>query len=145
MPSGSGVLRRGRGQEPCFSSAAHFSKTPCLGASIRSGCDVFVCHDRGGRPAYNAPLFRQPFRQEIALIKSRKSSAARSYIDPFTAPEIKRLVSEFGSPLLIIDCQRVREQYRNLHKALPGVDLHYAQKPLPHPAVVATIVELGGW
>jgi ornithine decarboxylase len=70
---------------------------------------------------------------------------ARSYIDPFTNAEIQRLVAEFGSPLLIIDCQRVREQYRKLHKALPGVDLHYALKPLPHPSVVETIVELGGW
>jgi ornithine decarboxylase len=67
------------------------------------------------------------------------------FIDPFTPAEIQRLVAEFGSPLLIIDCQRVREQYRKLHKALPGVDLHYALKPLPHPAVVETIVELGGW
>ena len=39
----------------------------------------------------------------------------------------------------------MREQYRKLHKALPGVDLHYALKPLPHPAVVQTIVDLGGW
>jgi len=79
------------------------------------------------------------------LTRTRKSKAARSYIDPFTPSEIKRLVAEFGSPLLIIDCQRVREQYRKLQKALPGVDLHYALKPLPHPAVVETIVELGGW
>ncbi|HET7811525.1 MAG TPA: type III PLP-dependent enzyme [Steroidobacteraceae bacterium] len=77
--------------------------------------------------------------------KTRKSQAARAYIDPFAPEEIRRLVGEFGSPLLIIDCQRVREQYRKLHKALPGVDLHYALKPLPHPAVVETIVELGGW
>jgi ornithine decarboxylase len=74
-----------------------------------------------------------------------RSSRKRAYIDPFTAPEIRRLVAEFGSPLLIIDCQRVRDQYRKLHRALPGVDLHYALKPLPHPAVVETIVELGGW
>ena len=79
------------------------------------------------------------------LTKTRKSRANGLIIDPFTAAEIKRLVAEFGSPLLIIDCQRVREQYRKLHKALPGVDLHYALKPLPHPAVVETIVELGGW
>ncbi len=71
--------------------------------------------------------------------------ANTKYIDPFGPAEIQRLVAEFGSPLLIIDCQRVREQYRKLHKALPGVDLHYALKPLPHPAVVETIVELGGW
>ena len=75
----------------------------------------------------------------------KRKSATRGYIDPFKPAEIKRLVAEFGSPLLIIDCQRVREQYRKLHKALPGVDLHYALKPLPHPSVVETIVELGGW
>lgn len=74
-----------------------------------------------------------------------RSSRKRAYIDPFTAPEIRRLVAEFGSPLLIIDCQRVRDQYRKLHRALPGVDLHYALKPLPHPAVVEAIIELGGW
>ncbi len=77
-------------------------------------------------------------------MRSRKATS-RSYIDPFTHEHIKRLVAEFGSPLLIIDCQRVREQYRKLQKALPGVDLHYALKPLPHPSVVETIVELGGW
>jgi ornithine decarboxylase len=82
------------------------------------------------------------------LTKTRDSKLKgkpKGYIDPFTAPEIRRLVAEFGSPLLIIDCQRVREQYRKLHRALPGVDLHYALKPLPHPSVVETIVELGGW
>ena len=30
------------------------------------------------------------------------------YIDPFQANEIRRLVREFGSPLLIVDCERVR-------------------------------------
>jgi ornithine decarboxylase len=79
------------------------------------------------------------------LTRTRNSRAKRAFIDPFTPAEIRRLVAEFGSPLLIIDCQRVREQYRKLHRALPGVDLHYALKPLPHPAVVETIVELGGW
>ena len=78
-------------------------------------------------------------------MSTRNKKSAKSFIDPFTNAEIERLVGEFGSPLLIIDCQRVREQYRKLHKALPGVDLHYALKPLPHPSVVETIVELGGW
>jgi ornithine decarboxylase len=66
-------------------------------------------------------------------------------IDPFLPDQIRRLVREFGSPLLIIDCARVRSQYRRLRAALPGVDLHYALKPLPHTAVVRAIVELGGW
>ena len=70
---------------------------------------------------------------------------SKTVIDPFLPDQIQRLVAEFGSPLLIIDCQRVRTQYRKLHRALPGVDLHYALKPLPHAAVVQTVVALGGW
>ena len=65
--------------------------------------------------------------------------------DPFERREIKKLVAEFGSPLLIVDCERIRRQYRQLRRALPRVDLHYALKPLPHPAVVSTIVEEGGF
>ncbi|MFZ1906584.1 MAG: type III PLP-dependent enzyme [Steroidobacteraceae bacterium] len=66
-------------------------------------------------------------------------------IDPFEPAEIRRLVREFGSPLLILDCERVRAQYRKLRKALPHVDLHYALKPMPHPAVVRTVIEEGGF
>jgi ornithine decarboxylase len=75
-----------------------------------------------------------------------KSSVRRTrFIDPFQPAEIRRLVKEFGSPLLILDCERVRVQYRKLRKALPGVDLHYALKPMPHPAVVNTIIAEGGF
>jgi ornithine decarboxylase len=66
-------------------------------------------------------------------------------IDPFRPAEIRRLVREFGSPLLIVDCERVRAQLRKLHRALPQVDLHYALKPLPHPAVVRTVIEEGAF
>jgi len=70
---------------------------------------------------------------------------ASKAIDPFEPAQIRRLVAEFGSPLLILDCARVRAQYRKLRKALPGVDLHYALKPLPHRAIVRSIIDEGGW
>ena len=66
-------------------------------------------------------------------------------IDPFQPDQIQRLVREFGSPLLIVDCARVRAQYRKLRAALPGVDLHYALKPLPHAAVVRAVIGERGW
>ena len=66
-------------------------------------------------------------------------------IDPFEPDQIQRLVREFGSPLLIVDCARVRAQFRELRAALPGVDLHYALKPLPHAAVVRAVIAEGGW
>jgi ornithine decarboxylase len=69
----------------------------------------------------------------------------KRFIDPFEPAHIRRLVGEFGSPLLIVDCERIRAQYRKLRRALPGVDLHYALKPLPHAAVVRTVIEAGGF
>jgi len=59
--------------------------------------------------------------------------------DPFAQESIRHLVDRYGSPLLIIDAERVRRQYRRLAAALPGVDLHYALKPLPHSSVINTL------
>ncbi|WP_211245007.1 type III PLP-dependent enzyme [Thalassotalea mangrovi] len=55
------------------------------------------------------------------------------------------LVQQFGSPLLVLDCDIVRTQYHALQQALPNVDLHYALKPLPHPAVVSTLLAEGAY
>ena len=66
------------------------------------------------------------------------------FVDPFQPAEVRRLVREFGTPLLILDCERVRVQYRKLQAALPRVALHYALKPMPHAAVVRTVLEEGG-
>ena len=84
-------------------------------------------------------------RRARAVTKTVSASRPKRGIDPFERKHIERLVREFGSPLLIIDCDRVRRQYHQLQRALPGVDLHYALKPLPHPAVVSTIVGEGGF
>lgn len=81
----------------------------------------------------------------MKLAPAAPSVASESYTDPFERSEIERLTREFGSPLLIIDCERIRQQYRMLKAALPGVDLHYALKPLPHPAVVATLRDEGAF
>jgi ornithine decarboxylase len=59
--------------------------------------------------------------------------------DPFAEEAVRHLVMRYGSPLFIIDAERVRAQYRRLAAALPGVALHYALKPLPHSSVVTTL------
>jgi len=56
---------------------------------------------------------------------------------------IQSLVAHHGAPLLILNCDAVRRQYQLLSEALPGVALHYALKPLPHPAVVKTLLDQG--
>ncbi|WP_414703836.1 type III PLP-dependent enzyme [Povalibacter sp.] len=62
-----------------------------------------------------------------------------------TESEIRGLAARFGSPLLVVDCEQVRGQYHSLKAALPGVDLHYALKPLPHAAVVACLRDEGAF
>ena len=59
------------------------------------------------------------------------------------AEDFRALVAQHGSPLLLVDCEVVRRQYRSLSAALPGVELFYALKPLPHAAVVAELRDLG--
>lgn len=73
------------------------------------------------------------------------STRRNRFIDPFQPVEIRRLVRQFGSPLLILDCERVRVQFRKLQAALPHVALHYALKPMPHAALVKTVLEEGGF
>ncbi len=63
--------------------------------------------------------------------------------DPFAHDSIRHLVARYGSPLFIIDAERVRAQYHRLRAALPGVDLYYAVKSLPHSSVVATLSAAG--
>lgn len=56
---------------------------------------------------------------------------------------IESSVTQFGAPLLLLDCDSIRTQYRALKNALPNVTLHFALKPLPHPSVVDTLLAVG--
>lgn len=56
---------------------------------------------------------------------------------------IKSSVEQYGAPLLLLDCDVVRRQYHALNDALPSVALHFALKPLPHEAVVRTLLAEG--
>jgi ornithine decarboxylase len=64
---------------------------------------------------------------------------------PYRAPALEALVARFGSPLLVIDCNIIRRQYHALAGALPGVDLHFALKPLPERTVVQVLEREGSW
>lgn len=53
------------------------------------------------------------------------------------------LVARHGSPLLVFDPEVLRQQYRRLCEALPGVDLFYAVKAHPNEAIVRCLDRLG--
>ena len=70
------------------------------------------------------------------------ANQAIDYAQPCIA-HIEQLASQFGAPLMVLDCDAIRRQYRALKRALPGVVLHFALKPLPHAAVVRTLLDEG--
>ena len=69
--------------------------------------------------------------------------AREATVGRLTNARLAGLAARHGTPLLVIDCEAIRRQYRSLSAALPGVGLFYALKPLPDAAVVATLRALG--
>lgn len=57
----------------------------------------------------------------------------------------RRVAESHGTPLLVLDCETLRRQFQTLADALPGVDLYYAIKALPHPSVVSTLHQQGAF
>jgi len=64
---------------------------------------------------------------------------------PYDRRALEALMGRFGSPLVMVDCDVVRAQFHALQRALPGVDLHYALKPLPERCVVTALKDIGGF
>jgi hypothetical protein len=85
-----------------------------------------------------------PRLPESGVCRMNPNTSSRPDRTRSRASRSEHLVSRYGSPLFLIDAERVRAQYRSLAAALPGVDLFYAIKSLPHPAVVAVLSEAGG-
>lgn len=55
----------------------------------------------------------------------------------------RALVAEHGSPLLVMDCEELRNRYRLLQEQLPGAELYYAIKAFAHPAALEVLNNLG--
>ena len=79
------------------------------------------------------------------IIRNRAAETELRLAEPYTEAALTALVVRFGSPLLFIDCNVIRRQYRTLAAALPGVDLHYALKPQPDATVVKVLAGEGAW
>ena len=56
---------------------------------------------------------------------------------------LKKLVQKHGTPLLIIDHQKIRENYREFKKRLPQVQVYYAIKANSEPEIIKTLYKEG--
>ena len=80
-------------------------------------------------PTPEQPPFRELVRRELAAY------AARVRLDA--------LVREHGSPLFLLDVDRVTTQLLALRRELPQAQIHFATKSLPHPAVIRAVDAFG--
>jgi ornithine decarboxylase len=88
----------------------------------------------------------------VNTVASRhEPSAPRSAVDRrrveasllLSSDAARDALAQHGTPVLLLDPERVRRQYRRLRAALPFVRFHYAVKALSHDAVIDTLDEAG--
>ena len=82
----------------------------------------------------DAPAPEQPPHRELAR-RELAAYAARIHLTD--------LVREHGSPLFVLDVDRVTTQLLALRRELPEAQIHFATKSLPHPAVIRAVDAFG--
>ncbi|MCM8769625.1 MAG: type III PLP-dependent enzyme [Candidatus Omnitrophica bacterium] len=56
---------------------------------------------------------------------------------------LQKIAHQQGTPVMVIDLEQVRRNYRRFQKNLPGVQIYYAVKANPAPEVVRTLYQMG--
>ena len=64
-------------------------------------------------------------------------------LDEWGATMLRSLASAYGSPLYVLDLDRVRENYRRLERAFPESEVMYAVKANALGAVLETLLDVG--
>lgn len=85
--------------------------------------------DAASAPSPERPPHRELVRRELAAYAQRV--------------RLGDLVRTHGSPLFVLDPDRVAAQLGELRRELPGVGIHFATKSLPHPAVIDAVHAAG--
>ena len=80
-------------------------------------------------PAPERPPHRELARRELAAYAARI--------------RLTDLVREHGSPLFVLDVDRVTTQLLALRRELPEAQIHFATTSLPHPAVIRAVDAFG--
>ena len=76
--------------------------------------------------------------------RSRLRELRRAETSALLATDAARAaIAVQGTPVLLLDPERVRRQYRRLRNALPFVRFHYAVKALSHDSVIQALAAAG--
>src|SRR5437868_8446453 len=60
-----------------------------------------------------------------------------------TLKKLQRIAKEYGTPVVVIDHDKIRDNYAAFKKHLPDVQAYYAVKANPAPEIVRTLYEAG--
>lgn len=71
------------------------------------------------------------------------ATRSRDVAELMERPGVTAALERYGTPLLLLEPDRIRAQYRRLTDALPFVEFFYAVKALAHPVVIDTLAEAG--
>ena len=56
---------------------------------------------------------------------------------------LQTLAHEHGTPIFVIDHEKIRRNYREFKKHLPMIQVYYAVKANSNPEIVKTLFEMG--
>ena len=56
---------------------------------------------------------------------------------------LQKIAAKHGTPVLVIDHKKIRENYKEFRKALPRVQAYYAVKANSNPEIVKTLYKMG--
>jgi ornithine decarboxylase len=65
------------------------------------------------------------------------------HLDPARKALLQDLALEHGTPIFVIDHEKLRENYREFRDLLPNVQIYYAVKANSNPEIVKTLFDLG--
>jgi len=75
--------------------------------------------------------------------ESRKNDNGVPHIDTKKKELLQNLAREHGTPVFVIDHEKIRENYREFKEYLPDVQAYYAVKANSNPEIVKTLFEMG--
>lgn len=85
-----------------------------------------------------SPLKSSEVTSRLLTLRSRGTG-----LDP-TNPSLISALNSIPNPVLVYDLAQVEENYLSFIEADPEVDVHYAVKSCPNPAVMQTVANAGG-
>jgi ornithine decarboxylase len=84
---------------------------------------------------------KSPLSQHVLACSTKTNNTQEIFM--INAKVLQQLAETQGTPLFVIDHNKLRNNYETFKKCLPRVQAYYAVKANPDPAIVKTLFDLG--